>query len=168
MYISSSDEHDEEGTVISDVFTDPEKRIVMMDKRMRKMETALKNLPKPNLEGAENADLTFVTWGSTYYVVRDVRRILDKEGLKVNHLNIRYLWPFQAKEVSQILKSCKKTFIVECNFTGQLERLIRQETGISIQSHLRKYDGEPFGPAMVYGKAKELLSGAKIPELVGR
>ena len=168
IYVAASDEHDEAGTVISDVFTDPEKRIVMMDKRMRKMETALKNLPEPKLEGAENADLTFVTWGSTYYVVREIRRKLDKEGLKVNHLNIRYMWPFHAKAVSQILKSSKKTFIVECNFSGQLERLIRQETGLSIPHHLRKYDGEPFGPGMVYERAKDLLSGAKVPELVGR
>src|SRR3989338_7548029 len=72
IYTAASDEHDEEGVVISDVFTDPAKRIVMMDKRMRKMDTALKNLPAPKVEGPTDADLTFVTWGSTYYVVRDV------------------------------------------------------------------------------------------------
>jgi len=168
MYTAASDEHDEDGVVISDVFTDPAKRIVMMDKRMRKMDTVLKNLPEPKLEGPANAELTFVTWGSTYYVVRDVIHRLEKEGISVNHLNIKYLWPFQSAAISKILKSCKQTLIVEANFTGQLERLIRQETGLSIENHLRKYDGEPFGPESVHAKAKSLLQGAKIPELAGK
>ncbi len=167
-YIAASDEHDEEGTVISDVFTDPAKRIVMMEKRMRKMETALKNLPDPKLEGPADADLTFITWGSTYNVVRDAIHRLEKEGLKVNHLNIKYVWPFKADAVSKILKSAKKTLIVEANFTGQMEKLIRQETGLSIQHHLRKYDGEPFGPDMVVEKAKSLLTGSKVPAMAGR
>ena len=167
-FIAGSDEHDEDGTLISDVFTDPVKRKNMMEKRMRKMDTALKNLPKPKVIGAENADLTFITWGSTFNVVRDVVHRLEKTGAKVNHLNIKYLWPFQTEEISKILKSSKKTFIIEANFSGQLERLIRQETGISIDHHLRKYDGEPFGPDMVEEATKKILSSQKTPELVGR
>ena len=162
MYTAASDEHDEEGVVISDVFTDPAKRVIMMEKRMRKMNTALKNLPEPRLTGAAEADLTFVTWGSTYYVVRDVIHRLEKEGIKVSHLNIKYMWPFQSGAIARILKSCKKTFIVEANFTGQLEMLIRQETGLSIEHHLRKYDGEPFGPNLVYDETKKILSGERV------
>jgi 2-oxoglutarate ferredoxin oxidoreductase subunit alpha len=168
MYVSASDEHDEEGVVISDVFTDPLKRKAMMEKRMRKMESALKNLPDPKLIGPEKADLTFVTWGSTYSVVRDVVHRLENNGIKVNHLNIKYLWPFKAEAVAKILKSCKNTLIVEANYSGQLEKLIRQETGLSIPNHLRKYDGEPFGPAMVEEAAKKLLSQKKEPAMAGR
>ncbi|OGR82768.1 MAG: hypothetical protein A2902_04750 [Elusimicrobia bacterium RIFCSPLOWO2_01_FULL_64_13] len=168
VFIAGSDEHDEDSTLISDVFTNPKIRKLMMEKRMRKMETALKSLPEPKVEGPADADLTFVTWGSSAYVVRDVLHRLEKEGAKVNHLNIRYLWPFQSQAVSKILKSAKKLLIVENNFSGQLERLIRQETGISIPNHYRKYDGEPFGPDLVHEKAKEALALAKVPELVGR
>ncbi len=101
-------------------------------------------------------------------MVRNAIQTLEKEGLKVNHLNIKYIWPFQAKEVGEILRSAKKTFIVEGNFTGQMERLIRQETGYSIHHHLRKYDGEPFGPEMVIKEAKLILKGgAKMSELAG-
>jgi len=167
-YIAASDEHDEEGVVISDVFTDPAKRIVMMEKRMRKMETALKNMPEPKVEGPANADLTFITWGSTYYVVRDAIHRLEKEGVKVNHLNIKYIWPFKADAIAKIIKSAKKTFIVEANYTGQMEKFIRQETGLSIAHHLRKYDGEPFGPDQVHEKTKALLAGAKEPALAAR
>lgn len=167
IYVAGSDEHDEDGTLISDIFTNPEKRVKMMEKRMRKMDTALKHLPEPKLVGAPDAELTFISWGSTYYVVRDVIRILEKEGAKVNHLQIKFLWPFQSQAVTRLLQSCKRTFIVECNFSGQLERLIRQETGLSIQHHLRKYDGEPFGPTQVYKAAKGILAEKKVAELAG-
>src|SRR3989338_564130 len=166
VYVAGSDEHDEDGTLISDVFTDPEKRVLMMEKRMRKMTTALKNLPEPQIIGPENADLTLIGWGSTYYVIRDAVRMLEKEGMHVNHLHIKYVWPFQSKAISKILKSCKKTLIIENNFTGQMERLIRQETGLSIQHNLRKYDGEPLGPIQVCKKIKEVLSEKKVAELV--
>lgn len=167
MYVAGSDEHDEEGVLISDVFTNPEIRVLMMEKRMRKMETALKNLPEPELFGPKDAELTFIGWGSTFYVIRDVMRILEKEGVKTNHLHIKYLWPFKKDAVSRILASCKKSLIVENNYSGQLERLIRQETGLSIPHHLRKYDGEPFGPTLVYEKAKEVLAETKVRELAG-
>ncbi|MBI2915925.1 MAG: 2-oxoacid:acceptor oxidoreductase subunit alpha [Elusimicrobia bacterium] len=166
IYVAGSDEHEEDGTLISDVFTDPVKRVAMMDKRMRKMQTALQNLPAPQLVGPENAELTVVGWGSTYSAVRDVARMLEKEGVQIAHLHIRYVWPFQSQAVSKILKSSKKTLIIENNFTGQMEKLIRQETGLTIQHHLRKYDGEPFGPIQVYQKIKEVLSAKKVPELV--
>lgn len=133
---------------------------------MRKIDSILKNLPKPQVIGPKDADLTFITWGSTYCVVQDAIRMLEKEGMSVNHLSIKYLCPFQSKEISAILKSCKRQLIVEANFTGQLERLIRQETGLSIENSLRKYDGEPFGPNMVYQKAKQVLSQKRSAELV--
>ena len=158
MFIAASDEHDEDGNVISDVFTDPIKRKKMVEKRMKKMETFLKNFPcSPVIEGNESADLTVITWGSTYGVVKNVIQQLNNSSFSINHLNIKYLWPFKSDTVSEILRNANKTLIVEGNYSGQLERLIRQETGISIHHHLRKYDGEPFGPAMIKEEIEELL-----------
>src|ERR1019366_3523210 len=45
-YVSPSDEHNERGEVISDVFTDPAMRKAMVEKRMRKMDGAKKQLAK--------------------------------------------------------------------------------------------------------------------------
>ncbi len=169
IYVSGSDEHDEDGTLISDVFTDPEKRKAMMEKRMRKMDTALKNsVPAPELFGSKDADLTVITWGSTYSVIRDAMHSLEKEGIHVNHLHIRYIWPFPEQAFTKIFNSCKNTLMVEANFTGQMERFIRQETGISIPNNLRKYDGEPFGPTEIIKRVKEILSEKKVPELAAR
>src|SRR6185436_2553434 len=46
LYVSSSDEHNERGEVISDVFTDPPTRRKMVEKRFRKMDFAKKELSK--------------------------------------------------------------------------------------------------------------------------
>ena len=46
---------------------------------------------------------------------------------------------------------------VELNYTGQIVKLIQMETGIAIQHHLRKYDGEPFELKQVMDQARTIL-----------
>jgi len=36
--------------------------------------------------------------------------------------------------------------VVENNYSGQFYRYMRSETGLSVDGHIRKYDGEPFAP----------------------
>jgi len=156
-YVSATDEHDEDGIVISDVFTHPAKRQQMMEKRMRKLAFLVQELPKPAIEGPAHAELTLVGWGSTYSIIRETMHALNQEGFKVNMLVLRNLWPFQDTEVAQLLRSCKVTMSVEGNFTGQLVQLIRMRTGLLIQHHLRKYDGEPFEPGQVIAQARKIL-----------
>ena len=68
-----------------------------------------------------------------------------------------FLNPFPKKEVLEVIDRAKKTLIIENNFTGQLELLIREQTGKSIDHHFRKYDGRLFYPEEVYQKVKEIL-----------
>ena len=157
VYTAATDEHDEDGVVISDVFTNPAVRVKMMEKRMRKMEHLLKEFAPPQIDGPKDADLTLVGWGSTYQVMLETMDTLAKEGLKLNVLCLRYLWPFQTAEVTKLLSRCKMTMSVEANYIGQLVKLIRMETGVSIQHHLRKYDGEPFEPKQVVDQARTIL-----------
>ena len=157
IYTSATDEHDEDGIVISDVFTNPAIRVKMMNKRMRKMDGILKELSKPSFDGPRQADLTLVGWGSTYQVMLEAMDALNKEGLSVNVLCLRNMWPFQTVEVTKLLQACKLTMSVEACYTGQLVKLIRMETGISIQHHLRKFDGEPFEPKQVIDQARTIL-----------
>src|SRR5499427_6000844 len=69
MYVAATDDHDEEGVVISDVFTTPPVRRKIQEKRMRKMEAVLAELQPPRLEGPPDADVTLVGWGSTRGVI---------------------------------------------------------------------------------------------------
>jgi 2-oxoglutarate/2-oxoacid ferredoxin oxidoreductase subunit alpha len=144
MHIAASDEHDEDGVLISDIFSNPTTRVKMVDKRFRKLEGVIK-ATKPFLkDGPDGADITLVGWGSTYKILEEARMHLEKDGVKVNHIHFRTIAPFHGEAVLKALSACKKTVCVENNATGQIARLVRQETGYSMHHHIRKYDGEPF------------------------
>jgi len=173
LYVSASDEHNERGEVISDVFTDPPTRKKMVEKRMRKVDNARKELAKmfpPKLEGTPNADVTLVGWGSTANLLRALARRLEEQGTKTNIFLIKVVAPFLADETIAELSKCKRLIMVEQNFTSQMARLLRMETGIHITDRILKYDGEPFVATEVFNQIKKILSkaSAQTPVAAGR
>ncbi len=159
MYVAASDEHDEEGVVISDVFTSPPMRRKIQEKRMRKLEKVLQELTPPRLEGPPDAEVTLIGWGSTKGVIGEAIALLALAGIRANHLQIKYLYPFHAREVSEILRGTKRTVCVEVNYTGQFARHLRAETGFSVDDMLLKYDGEPFEPHHIVEQLRAILEG---------
>jgi len=155
-YVAATDEHDEDGVLISDIYTDEAKRKKMMDKRMRKMNYIVKDFPLPVVEGDSNSDVTLLGWGSTYGVIREVRELLQKEGIKVNHVHVEYIYPVK-KEIADILSKSKKVISIENNYTSQYTKLLRMETGFDVQSKIVKYDGEPFTPLYLLKEVKRYL-----------
>src|SRR5439155_2113972 len=152
-FVSASDEHNERGEVISDVFTDPAMRKKMVEKRMRKIDAARKEIAQlfpVKLEGAPEADLTLVGWGSNYNLLKALMRRLEEDGVKANMLMIKVIAPFLAEEVAAILSKAKRPVIIENNFTAQMARLIRMETGFNIKDRILKYDGEPYPAGLAY------------------
>jgi 2-oxoglutarate ferredoxin oxidoreductase subunit alpha len=164
LYVSGTDEHDEDGVLISDMYTDPVIRKKMVDKRARKMDGLIKDLKPLKLEGPADADITLVTYGSTWGVASEAMDRLNKEGLKVNLLTFRYLVPFQEKEAQAILSKAKKICVVEMNKSGQFARHLRAEAGITAHANIRKYDGEPFEPKHIVAGVKEVLKGKGLVE----
>jgi 2-oxoglutarate ferredoxin oxidoreductase subunit alpha len=156
-YVAPSDEHDEQGILISDEYTNPAMRKAMMEKRMRKMDGMLRDLPAPELWGPAEADVTLVGWGSTQGVIREAISQLSDEGITANNLQIKYLVPFHAAEVEAILQGAKCKIAVEQNFTAQLARHIRAETGVKMDEKILKYDGEPLEPHHIVERVKEVL-----------
>lgn len=159
IHIAASDEHDEDGTLISDEFTNPVKRRMMVEKRARKMETALAQIAPPALSGPENAEVTLVGWGSTQGVIREAVENLAAEGVIANQLHIKWLVPFHADAILQALSRCRRVIIVENNYSGQFARYLRSETGFNAHGHIRKYDGEPFRPHHLVEAVQEQLAG---------
>src|SRR5687768_12802364 len=99
IHVAATDEHDEDGTLISDEFTNPSKRRIMVEKRARKMETVLSQIAAPKLVGPENAQVTLVGWGSTEGVIREaVEKLAGEEGIVANQLAVRWIVPFHADE----------------------------------------------------------------------
>jgi 2-oxoglutarate ferredoxin oxidoreductase subunit alpha len=158
-HTASTDEHDENGVLISDEFTNPLKRRAMMEKRQRKVigiETAVK---PPVLVGDREASVTLVGWGSTDGVIREAAEILNEEGISTNHLQIRWLVPLHGEALVKVLKLSKYSIIVENNYSGQFARYLRSETSYVPDGYIRKYDGEPFMPHHIVDAVKEQLAG---------
>ncbi|RSL16322.1 2-oxoglutarate ferredoxin oxidoreductase subunit alpha [Edaphobacter aggregans] len=155
----SSDEHDENGVLISDEYTNVTKRRAMMEKRMRKVAGIESAVPAPELIGPRDADVTLIGWGSTYGVIEEARELLQDQGISSNQLQIRWLVPLHGDAIVEILKGSKHTIIVENNYSGQFARYLRSETSFVPDGYIRKYDGEPFMPHHIVEAVKEQLAG---------
>ena len=166
LYVSGTDEHDEDGVLLSDVFTDPVRRKKMVDKRVRKMSTVTDYLPAPTLEGPEDADITLVGWGSTWGTIKEAVEQLRNNGTATNHLQIKFIVPLHVDAITSILSKSRCTIIVENNQSGQFARHLRAETGIVASGHIRKYDGEPFEPKHIVAGVKQILSGTKVVDVL--
>ena len=151
MYTCAGDEHD----TVGEITEDPEIRINMMQRRMGKLNEIVKELPALELIGSKNASLTVVGWGSTKKIIQEAMEQLNKEGKKINFLNVKYMLPFLDEEVKQILTKSKKLVLIENNYSAQLGSLIRERTGIETKDKILRYDGKNFTVDELYSELKK-------------
>ena len=161
-----TDEHDEDGVLLSDVFTDPIRRKKMVDKRHRKMSTILRDLPTPMLEGPADAETTLLGWGSTWGVIKEAAERLTAGGVSVNHLQIKTIVPLHGDEITAVLEKSQRLIIIENNQSGQFARHLRAETGIEAHGHIRKYDGEPFEPKHIVSAVNDIIGGQEVVDVL--
>jgi 2-oxoglutarate/2-oxoacid ferredoxin oxidoreductase subunit alpha len=139
MYVATGIEHDEYG---HPAYT-PEIHLGMGHKRWDKLEP-LKTTARQAAHGdAHPTDVAFIGFGSTFGPVREAIDRLLEEGVSVGSFYPRILMPFPADKVIDFVKDAKRVVVPEVNFTGQLARLIKAETGIELES-VAKCDGLPF------------------------
>ena len=156
VFSSTSDEHDEEGHFDEGI----ENRRRMMQKRMRKLEEAKKEMRAPKRYGPSEAETTLVCWGSTFGPCKEAADQLNAAGGSANVLQFLDLWPLPEDATVAALGECRHTVVVEQNYTSQLARLLRMITGIEVDGTINKYDGRPFAPEeIVAGLGKEVASG---------
>jgi 2-oxoglutarate ferredoxin oxidoreductase subunit alpha len=160
MHVVSSDEHEENGVLISDEYTNHAKRRAMMDKRMRKVQGIEAAVAPPVLDGPADAEVTLIGWGSTDGTIREARAMLAEQGITTNQLQIRWIVPLHGDAIVEILNKAKRTIMVENNFSGQFARYLRSETSFVADGHIRKYDGEPFMPHHIVEAVREQLAGS--------
>ena len=159
VHVVATDEHDEDGVLISDEFTNPIKRRKMVEKRARKMEGIEKRIAPPQIEGPADAEVTLVGWGSTRGVIKEAVEQLNALGISANLLAVKWIVPLHGEAIMNALSNAKRTIIVENNYSGQFARYLRSETGFEAHGHVRKYDGEPFMPHHIVNAVKEQLAG---------
>jgi 2-oxoglutarate/2-oxoacid ferredoxin oxidoreductase subunit alpha len=159
IHTVATDEHQEDGVLISDEFTNPVKRRQMMEKRQRKMAGIEAAVKPPELIGSPDAEVTLIGWGSTHGVIEEAVEMLNEEGITANQLQIRWMVPLHGDRIVEILKKSKRTIMVENNYSGQFARYLRSETSFVADGHIRKYDGEPLMPHHIVESVKEQLAG---------
>ncbi|MDG6934253.1 MAG: 2-oxoacid:acceptor oxidoreductase subunit alpha [Nitrososphaerota archaeon] len=140
----TGDEHDEFGHITED----PDTRKRMMEKRMRKLELAAREIPlqdKMTYYGPSRPDHLIVGWGGTKGPALDALDILSARGFSVGFLQLKMMQPFPSDEVTKVIDSAGEVISVESNFTGQLAQLIAQKTGHMIKRQIHKYTGRPIG-----------------------
>jgi 2-oxoglutarate ferredoxin oxidoreductase subunit alpha len=134
-----------------------ETRVAQNEKRLRKLEVAATLVPPPRRYGPDRADVSIVCFGTTKMPVREAMKWLDAQGVSANMLQTVCLWPFPAEEVGAFIDGAERTLVIESNALGQLEGLIAEQCLRRIDHHLRRYDGRPISPEMVYAKVMELV-----------
>ncbi len=140
-YYANGDEHFIDGRLTEDA----KKSELMIDKRARKVEYLVKELPEPELFGEEDADVYVVGFGSTKLVMDDVVKVLDKSGVRVGYLHYKYLYPLKLDKLTEVYQSGKSVLLVEGNRAGQFGKSIESEFKRDVfASRLLKYDGRPF------------------------
>jgi 2-oxoglutarate ferredoxin oxidoreductase subunit alpha len=146
MHLEPGSEHNEEGVITEDASN----RARMMEKRMHKLEAMRAELPKANILGDPKASIAFIAFGANRGPVSEVQDRLAARGTPTRFLQLRTLWPFPEEDVRAFVQDASHIFVVENNFTGQLERLIRYVTGPLPNMHsVRKYNGRPFRPVEI-------------------
>ncbi|MCY1154719.1 MAG: korA [Nitrososphaera sp.] len=156
IFWNSGDEHTEEGHITED----PEIRVQMMDKRMTKLDVAIKEIPDEDKAVAYGSgDTVIISWGSTKGAILDAMDILAAEGMRVKYIQVRLMHPFPSELVKSMLKDAKTVIDIEMNYTGQLGSLVRQHTGLEANYHIVKYNGRPMSLDEVYNGVKRIIRG---------
>ena len=152
----TGDEHTENGHITEE----PMMRTRMLEKRMKKLETADKEIPaaeRVNFYGDKDAPATIVSWGSTKGAILEAMEMLGKDGYAVNFLQIRMPHPLPKEYIEKILGKASKKIAIEGNYSGQLASIIREKTGIPMDHFILKWNGRPMSSDEVYEALKLIL-----------
>lgn len=142
IFKASGSEHDERGFVS----TDPLIRKAQVDKRLRKMETYLReDAPSPRVFGRPAGHPVLLGWGSTRPVLLDAQQRLQERGVDAAVVHFTHLWPFNTAAVKPLLEKATAIISVESNFTGQFADIVQAYSLVPVRRIL-KYNGLPIYP----------------------
>jgi 2-oxoglutarate ferredoxin oxidoreductase subunit alpha len=123
VHLAESLEHDAHGYRDED----SSNRVRMMDKRMRKLKRAGRDLVPPRLWGQPQAEIAFLGFGSTLGAVLEAMDLLQEKTVKAKFLQLRTLWPFPTSAVKKFLGGAGHVFVVENNYSAPLVTLIKSQ-----------------------------------------
>jgi 2-oxoglutarate ferredoxin oxidoreductase subunit alpha len=125
----------------------------------KKLDSARAILPQPIVDEVDGAKVGFMTFGTNEEAVREARDMLAADGVKTSYLRVLAL-PL-AQSVSDFIAKYETVYVIENNFDGQLNQIIRIEHPEDI-SHVKSMtlgDGLPMTASWIYENFKEEQEG---------
>jgi 2-oxoglutarate ferredoxin oxidoreductase subunit alpha len=165
IFWHTGDEHDEYGHIIED----PTVRVMMMEKRAKKLELAAKEIPlseKINVFGDPKAETVILSWGSTKGAIVDAMEALTAEGISVTFVQVKLIHPLPSEELRQAVIHAKRRLCIENNFSGQFAGWVRENTGLTMDHLILKYNGRPMSMDEIVQAVKQTLKGKAPRRLV--
>ncbi len=147
VVISAGDEHDEAGHLIED----GQAREKMMNKRMAKQKLVEEKALAPVICGSDEPNAYLIGFGSTKGAIAEAVQKLNKNGCKVQGVHLPQVFPLP-KSLETILQKPGRKFIVEGNYSGQLEALIASRFAWKPTGSIRRYDGRPINAEYILAK----------------
>jgi 2-oxoglutarate ferredoxin oxidoreductase subunit alpha len=147
-HMSTGLEHDELGRRTEDT----EMRVQQVDKRDRKVETAIEREDWSYREfGDPKADTLIISWGSNEGAMQEAMDFLEADGIDVRFISVPYVFP--RPDLTEEIEAAEDVIVVECNATGQFADLIEHDALTRVE-RINKYNGVRF-------KADELAEEVK-------
>ena len=137
LVVLDSDEHTEAGHITEDLV---ETRPAMVEKRLEKGRRLRLEMSGPASDGADDAELVLIGWGSTKGAIDEAVARLRSEGLSVGSLHFAEVWPLPDLDV----REDARYWAIEGNATGQFAQILQTETGLPIEGRIGRYDGLPI------------------------
>ncbi|WP_432748362.1 2-oxoacid:acceptor oxidoreductase subunit alpha [Pectinatus frisingensis] len=138
VVIIDSDEHDEQGHITESA----EVRTQMVNKRMKKLTGLYHELIEPDFIGNNDFSILLLGWGSIWGPLKEAVDLLNQNtSKKYAALIFGDIYPLPTKLLKEKANQADSIINVEQNATGQLAKLIREETSITIDNSILKYDG---------------------------
>jgi 2-oxoglutarate ferredoxin oxidoreductase subunit alpha len=142
LALCDSDEHDEEGHITEN----PELRNRMVLKRLKKSEALTAGMAPPETVRIEDADVCFVSWGTTRNAAAEALERHRTAGRKYGLIHFSEVWPLPGFR----FPAGKRFIAVEGNASGQFESMARAGYGITFEKSVRRFDGLPLDAEFIF------------------
>jgi 2-oxoglutarate ferredoxin oxidoreductase subunit alpha len=153
-YLASGIEHNELGRPTAS----GEMHARMNEKRFRKFDSLKNRRDLYVVEGAPDAPIGLVSWGSVAGVAREALRLAQAEGLHVKLLVPKLLYPVAEQVYQDFFASVQRGLFIEQSYQAQLYRLVRMYVDFPAQvKPLAKSGSNPIQPAEVLERLREMV-----------
>ena len=161
----TGDEHNESGHITEE----PLNRLAMYEKRLKKLETADKEIMEESMVNVYgDAENVVLLWGASKGPALDAMEELREKGMDIEVVQVRMFNPYPKRYMKRLLSGKRRIIALESNYYAQGAEVLTENTGIMPTAQILKWTGRPIlldelveaiEEVVVHGKTKVVLDG---------